>query len=146
MPIVTPEGFRPADDPDFVPAGDLPAGNGLAVDLPIDADADILAARLADIGLVRIPIPVYGDGRGFSLARQLREMGYRGRLRASGYLISDQFRHALQCGFDEVEIDDALAARQPESDWHVRDWPEYREKLAGELRAADAAAVGASAG
>ncbi|WP_120717553.1 DUF934 domain-containing protein [Tsuneonella amylolytica] len=146
MPIVTPEGFRPADAPDFVPAGELPSGSGLAVDLPNDADAEILAARFADIALVRIPFPVYGDGRGFSLARQLREMGYRGRLRASGYVISDQFRHALQCGFDEVEIDDALAARQPEPDWQLHDWPSYREKLAGEVIDATGAAVGASAG
>ena len=130
MTIVTPAGFRPDDNRSYAPHDDLPAGNDLAVDLPNDADPAVLAPRLGDIALIRIPFPTYGDGRGFSIARELREMGFAGTLRASGYVISDQFRHALQSGFDEVEIDDALAARQPEELWQVEAWKSYRAKLA----------------
>ena len=130
MTIVTPTGFRPDDSRSYAPHDELPAGTTLAVDLPNDVDPAVLATRLGDIALIRIPFPTYGDGRGFSIARELREMGYAGTLRASGYVISDQFRHALQSGFDEVEIDDALASRQPEGLWQVEDWKSYRAKLA----------------
>ena len=130
MTIVTPAGFRPDDNRSYAPHDDLPAGNDLAVELPNDADPAVLAPRLGDIALIRIPFPAYGDGRGFSIARELREMGFGGTLRASGYVISDQFRHAMQSGFDEVEIDETLAARQPEELWQVEDWKSYRAKLA----------------
>ncbi|EDL49354.1 DUF934 domain-containing protein [Erythrobacter sp. SD-21] len=130
MTIVTPAGFRPDDNRSYAPHDDLPAGTDLAVDLPNDADPVVLAQRLGDIALIRIPFPTYGDGRGFSIARELREMGFAGTLRASGYVISDQFRHALQSGFDEVEIDEALAVRQPEDLWRFEDWKSYRAKLA----------------
>jgi uncharacterized protein (DUF934 family) len=69
------------------------------------------------LALIAIRFPSATDGRGFSLARQLREHGFTGRLRASGPLFSDQFPQALACGFDEVEIPDANAARQPVAHW-----------------------------
>ncbi len=108
-------------------------GNSNAVDLPNDADAARLAGAFGRITLIRIPFPNSTDGRGFSLARRLRDLGYTGRLRAAGHMISDQFRLALACGFDEVEIDDTLAARQPERDWLTGATAPagYREKLAG---------------
>jgi uncharacterized protein (DUF934 family) len=69
------------------------------------------------LALITIRFPSSTDGRGFSLARQLRRRGFTGILRASGPLISDQFPQALACGFDEVEIPDASAARQPAEQW-----------------------------
>ena len=47
----------------------------------------------------------------------MRQRGFTGILRASGPLFSDQFPQALACGFDEVEIPDANAARQPVEQW-----------------------------
>ena len=67
--------------------------------------------------LVSISFPSPADGRGFSLAKQLRARGYTGTLRAFGPLIADQFGFALSCGFDEVEVPADLAARQPEAQW-----------------------------
>jgi uncharacterized protein (DUF934 family) len=32
-------------------------------------------------------------------------------------MIADQFKYALQCGFDEVEISDEWAERQPQEQW-----------------------------
>ena len=46
-------------------------------------------------GIRRIAFPAMGDGRGFSIARRLRAMGYRGVLRAKGPLVADQARAAL---------------------------------------------------
>ena len=76
-----------------------------------------VAALLAQPGPIAIAFPVFGDGRGFSLARALRTAGYTGRLRAVGELIPDQFAFALDCGFDEVEISDERLARQPVAQW-----------------------------
>ncbi len=130
MPIVTPQGFRPAEDIAYVAHDPLPEGSGLSVDLPNDADPHTLTDRLGDIALIRIPFPAFGDGRGFSLAGQLRQLGFAGHLRAGGKLISDQYRHALQSGFDDVEISDEQAERQPAEQWTVREQRSYREKLA----------------
>jgi uncharacterized protein (DUF934 family) len=69
------------------------------------------------LDLIVIHFPSAANGRGFSTARQLRQAGYKGRLRAFGPLISDQFPQALACGFDEVEIIGAAAARQPVEHW-----------------------------
>ncbi|MBP6678764.1 MAG: DUF934 domain-containing protein, partial [Paracoccus sp.] len=57
-----------------------------------------------DRDLIAVDFPAMTDGRGFSLARILREKGYRGRLRAVGGLISDQYGMARRVGFDEVRI------------------------------------------
>ena len=57
------------------------------------------------------------DGRGFSLARRLRLKGHRGRLVAVGPLEPDQARHAFQCGFDAVGIEDDTLARHGRAAW-----------------------------
>lgn len=133
MPVVTVDGFR--DDTaimDFLPAeAELPSSGNLAVDLPNDSDAQLLGGQLDRINMIRISFPSSADGRGFSLARQLRRLGFQGRLRAHGHVISDQFRYALDCGFDEVEISDELANRQPEAQWRDQGGTDYRVKLAG---------------
>ncbi|MEO9787281.1 MAG: DUF934 domain-containing protein, partial [Aurantimonas coralicida] len=59
----------------------------------------------------------FSDGRGFSLAKRLRRAGFEGTLRASGPLIADQFADALACGFDEVELPETMANRQPVQQW-----------------------------
>jgi len=89
----------------------------IGVELPNDFKVDTLRPVQARLALIAIAFPSFTDGRGFSLARALRAQGYRGRLRAVGHLIPDQFAFALECGFDEVEIDDARAARQPIEQW-----------------------------
>jgi uncharacterized protein (DUF934 family) len=97
------------------------AGNGrgrkVGVAIVNDVKASALEPYLDQIELVSIAFPNYGDGRGFSIARQLRAMGFKGVLRASGPLIADQFAYALDCGFDEVDIPESMAARQPVEQW-----------------------------
>jgi uncharacterized protein (DUF934 family) len=79
--------------------------------------AAALAPYFDKLTLIVIGFPSGTDGRGFSLARQIRRLGFNGVLRASGPLFSDQFPQALACGFHEVEIPDANAARQPVEQW-----------------------------
>ena len=134
--IVTDDGFRAADwVPGFLGVADLAVSDtaGHALDLALDADPESIRPFLDQIALVRIGFETFADGRGFSLARRLRLMGYRGRLRASGHILADQYPHARRCGFDEVEIPDALAARQPEDQWLAHaNWRrgDYRARLA----------------
>ena len=73
------------------------------------------------LDLIAVEFPRHNDGRGFSLGRMLRQQGFAGTLRASGHILPDQFGFALHDGFDEVEIDEAQAARQPVEQWlHAR--------------------------
>ena len=71
---------------------------------------------LEQIALVVINFPVFTDGRGFSYARELRERGYRGELRATGHFIRDQLTYLQRCGFDafqmadEADLEEALAS------------------------------------
>jgi uncharacterized protein (DUF934 family) len=95
----------------------LAAGRRLGVLVPGDAALGALASWLDRLSLTAIGFPSFADGRGFSLARQLRIRGFRGEIRACGTLIADQFAFALGCGFDTIEIDPPLAARQPIADW-----------------------------
>jgi uncharacterized protein (DUF934 family) len=133
--LIRDDGFH-ADDwtHGFVALADLPSNDDdrLALDLPSTADARILKDRLSAIPLIRIDFPAFNDGRGFTIARLLRAMGYTGRLRARGHVLADQYAMARRAGFDEIEIDAILAARQPEADWLARaNWRDhdYRARL-----------------
>ena len=102
---------------DLVPVPLDELGDGAALAIGNDQDPKALLPLQARLALIAIPFPRYSDGRGFSIARALRAQGYRGRLRATGALIPDQFAFALHVGFDEVEISDEQAARQPVEQW-----------------------------
>lgn len=128
--IVTDTGFAPEQ---FTGTFAAPGTEGAtALDLGPGDDVTTLAGALDGVEVIRIAFPSFADGRGFTLARRLRLMGYAGRLRAVGHVISDQYTMARRAGFDEVEIDDDLAARQPEAQWLFRaDWKanDYRTRL-----------------
>lgn len=129
--IVTDTGFQ-ADDYNapIVPLAEL--GDDEAVDLENTDDPALLADRLDSLRLIRIAFPSSADGRGFTQAARLRRMGYTGRLRAKGHIIADQYAMARRSGFDEVEISDELAARQPQDQWQFRaDWKahDYQARL-----------------
>ncbi len=89
----------------------------LGVEIPNDIDVESLAPLLSRLSLVSIRFPAFADVRGFSIARQIRRLGFTGTLRAHGPLIADQFAYALACGFDEIELPEASAARQPVEQW-----------------------------
>jgi uncharacterized protein (DUF934 family) len=120
--IVTDAGFSPADPVDAVTLADLPTNRGV-VDLANTDDPLMLKDHLAGLTLIRLAFPAFNDGRAFTIARRLREMGYRGVLRALGPVIADQYAMLRRVGFDEAEIPDDLAARQPAAQWQFRaDW------------------------
>lgn len=66
---------------------------------------DALAERLAEAPLIAVDFPKFTDGRGYSLARLLRERyGYRGEIRAVGDVLVDQLYFMTRCGFDGLSL------------------------------------------
>ena len=93
----------------------------LAVRLEPDDDPARLAPDLDRLAMIAIRFPQFTDGRGYSLARLLRErLGWRGELRAVGDVQRDQLAYLSRVGFD------AFALREADDD------------VAGALRAFDA--------
>jgi uncharacterized protein (DUF934 family) len=94
-----------------------PSPEGEVVRLEPHDDPAGIAARVSKISLIEINFPKFGDGRGFSIARLLRERyGYKGELRAVGQVARDHLHYMEQCGFDAFllrdgeDVDEALAA------------------------------------
>ena len=130
--IVTDTGFA-ADDHNapFTALGE--AAGETAILIPSNSNpADLPKALSASV--IAVEFPSFADGRGFTLAAQLRRLGFKGRLRAQGTGIGDQFAMARRSGFDEVAISDELAARQPENLWLTRaNWQanDYQARMRG---------------
>ncbi|WP_045391063.1 DUF934 domain-containing protein [Falsirhodobacter sp. alg1] len=123
--IVTDQGFGPDDFNGVIASPDEWVA-GAALDMANTDDPALWADRLADVPMIRVAFPSSADGRGYTVAARLRRLGYQGRLRAFGHVLSDQYGMARRVGFDEVEINDDLAARQPEDQWLFRaDWREH---------------------
>ncbi|KEO56344.1 DUF934 domain-containing protein [Thioclava pacifica] len=107
---------------------------GASLDIAPETDAGHLPALIEGAQMIRVLFPAFSDGRGFTLARRIRALGFTGRLRAAGPLIADQYPMARRVGFDEVEIPPEMAERQPSPQWLFRaDWAahDYRARLAG---------------
>ena len=120
--IVTERGVVPANPAEnFVPASDIAEGiEPIRIDLAADGEPRAVAAHFWRTAVIRIPFRSFADGRGFTLARELRRLGFRGRIRAAGHLIPDQWPLARACGIDEIEIAEAQAERQPAASWQAR--------------------------
>lgn len=100
------------DDPVADPAVTVDAiaaqANAAAVRIEPGDDARELIPFLERLRLVEVNFPVFGDGRGYSAARILREAGYAGELRAVGDVLVDQIAFMRRCGFDAFAPDAAL--------------------------------------
>ena len=120
-PLLGDDAPVPADGPVLVPRARLTEAlehrTSAGVLLPNDTDPASLARDLPRLGLIAVDFPAFADGRGFSIARRLRDLGYAGRLRAHGPVIADQFAYLLACGFDEVKVPGEVAQRQPVAHW-----------------------------
>ena len=68
-------------------------------------DPAAVAGQLAGATRVEVNFPKFGDGRGFSIGRLLRERyGYKGELRAVGQITRDHLFFLESCGFDAFEL------------------------------------------
>ena len=70
-------------------------------------DPESIAAYLKQISVVAIEFPQFTDGRGYSIARLLRERyGYEGEIRAVGEVLRDNLYYLSRCGFDSFALGD----------------------------------------
>ena len=108
------------------------ASNAAAVRLEPGDDARALLPQLAQLTLVEVNFPGFGDGRGYSAARILREAGYTGELRATGDVLIDQLAFLRRCGFDAFAPAAPLIAADAEAAFAR--WPEvYQPTTDGRL-------------
>lgn len=87
----------------------------LGVWLTSDASAESVKEVLDQFAVIAVDFPKFSDGRGYSIAYQLRVYhGYRGELRAIGDVLRDQLFYMQRVGFDAFAVrpdrdsDDAL--------------------------------------
>jgi uncharacterized protein (DUF934 family) len=74
---------------------------------PVDK-VEQLAPDLSRFDLVGAEFPGPSEGRGYTQGRLLREhYGWRGELRATGYVRRDQVFFLARCGFDSFELPDS---------------------------------------
>ncbi len=115
----------------------------LGVWLDANEGPEAIAGDLGRFALVAVNFPKFGDGRGYSIARLLRERyGYKGELRAIGDVLHDHLHFMKQCGFDafllrdDQDAQEALAALDTFSEGYqtsaLRPVPLFRRRLAAE--------------
>lgn len=91
-------------------------------------DARQLIPHIERLSLVEVNFPAFGDGRGYSSARLLREAGYDGELRAVGDVLVDQVAYMRRCGFDAFDPDAPLDEGDLEAAFDR--WPEVYQSAA----------------
>ena len=109
-------------------------------------DPAAIAGIVDQLSLVAVRFPKFGDGRGYSAARLLRERyGYGGELRAVGDVLRDQLLFMKRSGFDSFSLrddqdpDEAIAAFRELSEEYqassTQQQPLFRRRPAQEARA-----------
>lgn len=94
--------------------------NGVVLENTDDPRA--LAADFDKLALIAVRFPKFTDGRGYSIARLLRRVGWKGELRAVGDVLRDQLFYMTRCGFDAFDLradQDAQNALTAFSDFSV---------------------------
>ncbi|MES1964692.1 DUF934 domain-containing protein [Psychrobacter sp. AH5] len=74
-----------------------------------DTDTAVLTALselLLEQSLIVIDVPKFADGRGFSFAKTLRQLGYSKEIRVAGEFGRDQIAYLLRVGVDSFVINE----------------------------------------
>ena len=110
--VSVPDGTPIPDGPAIIPLerlGEIPASRNspIGLRLPPTTPVEALAPLAGRAAMFAIDFPIFRDGRGFTLARTLRErLGYTGEIRATGHVLPDQYEFLTRCGFSSVETRD----------------------------------------
>ena len=113
----------------------------LGVWLDSNEGPEAIAGDVQRFPLIAVNFPKFGDGRGYSIARLLRERyGFKGELRATGDVLHDHLFFMEQCGFDAFALredqnpQEALSVFDTFSDGYqtsvLRPVPLFRRRLA----------------
>ena len=93
-------------------------GDAVANALPVgDVASYDQITQLLDQPIVRLQVDGFADGRGLSVARQLRLLGFAGVIEVIGDLLPDQLPMAAASGIDAILIRPDHARRCEESQW-----------------------------
>ncbi|MGB1702693.1 MAG: DUF934 domain-containing protein [Cycloclasticus sp.] len=77
----------------------------LGLTIPGHEEVDNFVDDLQYFSLIAIEFPTFTDGRGYSLAKTLREhYRYQKEIRASGDILPDQALYLTRVGFDALEL------------------------------------------
>ncbi|MFI4941488.1 MAG: DUF934 domain-containing protein [Burkholderiales bacterium] len=105
------------------------ARNDIGVWLASDEHPEVLKDDLAAIPVVAVDFPKFSDGRGYSIAYNLRaRLGYQGEVRAIGDVLRDQLFYMQRVGFDafatrpDRDIHDALKGLTDFSEVYQTSW------------------------
>lgn len=91
----------------------LKARGDVAVLLFGDSDPFALEDSINELPLIAVNFPAFADGRGYSLARLLRErLNYEGELRAVGDVLIDQLNFMKRCGFNTFLLKEGLSGEK----------------------------------
>ena len=110
---------QPVDHPAVTVDAFVDQSNAQAVRIEPGDDTRELLPHLQRLALIEVNFPAFGDGRGYSSARMLREVGD---------VLVDQLDYMRRCGFDAFEpdqqfdMDDVKAAFER--------WPEVYQNAA----------------
>jgi len=111
-------------------------GDAVANALPVgDVASYDQITRLLDQPIVRLQVDGFADGRGLSVARQLRLLGFAGVIEVIGDLLPDQLPMAAASGIDAILIRTEHARRCEESHWRLKSGDKnrfgYQRSVAG---------------
>ncbi|PFH08728.1 uncharacterized protein (DUF934 family) [Collimonas sp. PA-H2] len=105
--------------------------SAIGVWLSSDAQADELKDDLAHFAVVAVDFPKFTDGRGYSIAYNLRtRLAYSGELRAIGDVLRDQLFYMQRVGFNafavraDKNIHDALKGLTDFTEKYQTSWDE----------------------
>jgi uncharacterized protein (DUF934 family) len=85
----------------------------IGVWLDANEGPDAIAGEVERFAVIAVNFPKFGDGRGYSIARLLRERyGFKGELRAIGDVLHDHLYFMEQCGFDAFALRDDQDAQE----------------------------------
>jgi uncharacterized protein (DUF934 family) len=80
-------------------------GGQIGVWLDSHEEPASIAGDLRHFSIIAVNFPQFTDGRGYSIARLLRERyNWRGELRAIGDVLHDQLFYLSRCGFDAFAL------------------------------------------
>ena len=100
---------------------EITEGDVVANALPVgDVASHDQITQLLDLPVVRLQVDGFADGRGFSVARQLRLLGFTGVIEVIGDLLPDQLPMAAASGIDAILIRPEHARRCEESQWRLK--------------------------
>jgi len=80
------------------------SNRGAGIVWPNNRDVAELAPYFDGLALIALVFPTFRDGRAYSQSRRLRELGFRGELRATGDVLRDQVIFMLRSGFSTFDI------------------------------------------